>query len=128
VNIHLLLQTSATDGGGPTIFGIPFFFIQIGLIVVIFYFLLIRPQGAARKKHAELLSSLKKGDEVMTSGGVIGRVRDIREVEVGSTKETRVTIESGTSTLVVERTRIVRVGGVSAPGAAGAASAGAAPS
>ena len=126
MNTHLLLQATATDGGGLTIFGIPFFFIQIALIVVIFYFLLIRPQGAARKKHAELLASLKKGDEVMTAGGVIGRVRDIREVEVGSTKETRVTIESGTSTLVVERTRIVRVGGVSAPGAAAAT--GAAPS
>ena len=57
-----------------------------------------------------MLAQLKKNDEVMTSGGIVGKVRDIKEVDVGSAKETRVTIESGTSTVVVERSRIVRVG------------------
>ena len=78
---------------------------------------LARPSGQARKKHAELLGGLKKGDEVMTSGGIIGRVRDIKEVETDGVKETRVTVESGTASVIVERSRIVRVGGSSAPGA-----------
>ena len=82
-----------------------------------FYFLILRPSGQARKKHAELLGGLKKGDEVMTSGGIIGKVRDIKEVETGGVKETRVTVESGTASVVVERSRIVRVGGAAAPGA-----------
>jgi len=79
-------------------------------IGLVFYFLILRPSGQARKRHAELLSKLKKGDEVMTSGGIIGKVREIREVEHDGGKETRVTVESGTATVVVERSRIVRIG------------------
>ena len=87
--------------------------LQIILIVGIFYFLIIRPQGAARKKHADLLAGLKTGDNVMTAGGILGKVKEIKEAKDKS--EWRVTIESGTSTLVVERSRIIRVGDVTAP-------------
>ena len=79
-------------------------------IGLVFYFLILRPSGQARKRHAELLTTLKKGDEVMTSGGIIGRVREIKEIEADGLKEVRVTVESGTATVVVERSRIVRVG------------------
>jgi preprotein translocase subunit YajC len=86
---------------------------QIAVIVGIFYLFIIRPQGQARKRHAELLAGLKKGDDVMTAGGIIGKVKEIKTpTDKG---EIRVTIESGTSTLVVERSRIVRVGENAAP-------------
>jgi len=107
-----MFQGQSGSGGGLTIL-----VLQMAAIGLVFYFLILRPSGQARKKHAELLSHLKKGDEVMTSGGLIGRVKDIKEVESEGVKESRVTIESGTSTVVVERSRIVRVGGASAPGA-----------
>ena len=48
----------------------------------------------------------------MTAGGIVGVVKDIREKD----GETRVTVESGSSTVVVERSRIIRVGGVTAQG------------
>ena len=86
-------------------------------IGLVFYFLILRPSGQARKKHAQLLSNLKKGDEVMTSGGLIGRVRDIKEVDADGVKESRVTVETGTASVIVERSRIVRIGGATAPGA-----------
>lgn len=89
--------------------------IQLLGFALVFYFLIMRPQAQARRRHAELLSQLKKGDEVMTSGGIIGKVRDIREVDAGNAKEFRVTVESGTSTFVVERSRIVRVGDSTQP-------------
>ena len=54
--------------------------LQMVAIGLVFYFLILRPSGQARKRHAELLAKLKKGDEVMTSGGIIGRVKDIKEV------------------------------------------------
>jgi preprotein translocase subunit YajC len=108
-----MLQSQSGSGGG----GLTILLLQMAAIGLVFYFLILRPSGQARKKHAELLSQLKKGDEVMTSGGLIGRVKDIKEVESEGVKESRITIESGTSTVVVERTRIVRVGGASAPGA-----------
>ena len=107
-----MFQGQSGSGGGLTIL-----VLQMAAIGLVFYFLILRPSGQARKKHAELLSQLKKGDEVMTSGGLIGRVKDIKEVESEGIKESRVTIDSGTSTVVVERSRIVRVGGASAPGA-----------
>jgi preprotein translocase subunit YajC len=90
--------------------------LQMAAIGLVFYFLILRPSGQARKKHAALLANLKKGDEVMTSGGIVGRVKDIKEVETNGVKEVRVTVESGTATVVIERSRIVRVGSASAPG------------
>jgi preprotein translocase subunit YajC len=100
--------------------GITVLVLQMAAIGLVFYFLILRPSGQARKKHAELLGNLKKGDEVMTSGGLLGRVKDIKEVEADGVKEVRVTLETGTSTVVVDRSRIIRVGGASAPGAPGA--------
>ena len=100
--------------------GITVLVLQMAAIGLVFYFLILRPSGQARKKHAQLLANLKKGDEIMTSGGILGRVKDIKEVESDGVKEVRVTVETGTSTVVVDRSRIVRVGGASAPAAPGA--------
>lgn len=100
-----LMAPGGSGGGGMSIL-----LFQIAAIGLVFYFLIVRPQATARKRHAEMLGQLKKNDEVMTSGGIVGKVRDIKEVDAAGGKETRVTIESGTSTVVVERSRIVRVG------------------
>ncbi len=80
-------------------------FLGIGLI---FYFLIIRPQAKARARAAEMLAALKRGDEITTVGGIVGRVKQL--------KEQHVVIESGTAELVIERARIIRVGDVSTPG------------
>lgn len=72
-------------------------FMQIApllLIFVVFYFLLIRPQQAARKRHIEMIAALKKGDVIVTSGGLIGKVRSVADdevrVELGPNVEVRV--------------------------------------
>lgn len=52
-------------------------FLFLGLIFVLFYFLLIRPQVKRAKEHKKLTESLSKGDEVLTSGGLIGRIADL---------------------------------------------------
>ena len=54
-------------------------FLPIILIFAIFYFLLIRPQQKKAKDHRALLSSLKVGDQVLTSGGIYGRVTGLRD-------------------------------------------------
>ena len=105
----MILQAPAAGGLSPI--WLPLQIVGIGLV---FYFLIIRPQSQARKKQAELLDSLKKGDDVMTVGGIIGVVKDIKEMKERG--ETRVTIETGTAQVVVERSRIIRVGNASAPG------------
>ena len=52
-------------------------FAPLVLIFVIFYFLLIRPQSQKAKQHKEVLSNLKKGDKVMTNGGIFGLIEDV---------------------------------------------------
>jgi preprotein translocase subunit YajC len=99
------LSLMAPTDAGPS--GMIVLVVQLVALVGIFYFLLIRPQTQARKKHAEMLAALKKGDEVVTAGGVIGKVKEI--------KDTRITIESGTSQLVVERSRIIQIGNEVSP-------------
>lgn len=112
--MYLGLFQAAPSATGPG--GLPIILFQFAAIGLVFYFLILRPQSQARKKHAELLAGLKKGDDVMTAGGLIGRVKDIKEVK--DRNEWHVTLETGGSTVVVERSRIVRVGGDAAPPAA----------
>ena len=52
-------------------------FIPLILIFVIFYFFLIRPQQKKAKEHRLMVASLKRGDEVVTSGGIVGKVERI---------------------------------------------------
>lgn len=79
-----------------------------GAIFAIFYFVLIRPQQKQRKALEELIKAVKKGDEVVTVGGIIGEVLHIASKDVSS-PEDRITIKSGDSRMIVERGRIARV-------------------
>lgn len=56
--------------------------IQLALILLIFYFLLIRPQQKRNKAHQDMVEALKAGDKVMTTGGIYGTVRKIKDNEV----------------------------------------------
>ncbi len=51
----------------------------IVLMIVIFYFLLYRPQKIEHKKRAKMLESLKRGDEVVTIGGIYGKITEVQE-------------------------------------------------
>ncbi len=62
-------QAQQGGGGNPIVA-----FVPLILIFIIFYFLLIRPQQKRAKEHQKFLSSLKRGDRVFTSGGLIGHV------------------------------------------------------
>ena len=78
------------------------FLIQMIAIFAIFYFLLIRPQRQAQKRHQEMLGQLKKGDDVITEGGIVGSVVHIADDNV--------TIKTGDTRIVVLRGKIARVG------------------
>ena len=74
---------------------------QLLAFVAIFWYLLIRPQRQQAKKHEQLLKALKKGDEVVTAGGVVGEIVHI--------KDDRLTIRSGEAKLIVERERVTKI-------------------
>jgi preprotein translocase subunit YajC len=69
------------------------------LIFGVFYFLLIRPQQQKQKQHKELLSKLKRGDRVVTAGGILGRITEVKdgadEVEVEIAANTRIRVLRG---------------------------------
>jgi preprotein translocase subunit YajC len=95
---------------------LPGMIFMYGMIFAIFYFVLIRPQQQQRKKHDEVVKSLKKGDEIVTAGGLVGEVVAIQAKDAPAMDD-KITIKSGDARLVVERGRIVRVG--SGPAVAG---------
>ena len=84
----------ALQSGGPATI------IYFVAMVAIMYFLIILPQQRERKKHKELLDSLKASDQVVTFGGLVGEVLFI--------KDDLVTLKTGDSKVVVERARIAR--------------------
>ena len=65
--------------GGGGIFGGLGFFVPLLLMVGIFYFLVILPQKRQQQQLKEMIAELKINDEVVTNGGVIGRIKEIRE-------------------------------------------------
>ena len=95
--LGLILGAPRQGAGGGTVF-----LIQMVAIFAIFYFLLIRPQRMAQKRHKEMLGQLKKGDDVITEGGIVGSVVHIAEEQV--------TIKTGDTRIVVMRGKIARVG------------------
>ena len=81
-------QDAAPTGGG--LMG----FLPLIIIFVIFYFLLIRPQMKRSKEHRQLVANLAKGDEIVTNGGLLGKIREVGEtfltVELAENVEVKV--------------------------------------
>jgi preprotein translocase subunit YajC len=104
-----IIAAQPVGGGSPLM---PFF-IEIGALFLLFWFLILRPQQKQKKQQEARLLALRKGDQIVTAGGIVGEVIHIKEsTQDGnpvSTMEDRVTIKSADTRLVVERGRIARV-------------------
>jgi preprotein translocase subunit YajC len=74
--MNFLITDALAQAGAPPGAGLEFF-IMIGIFFLIMYFLIIRPQSKRAKEHKQLIESLAKGDEVVTSGGVLGKITDV---------------------------------------------------
>ena len=87
--------------------------LMYGAIGAIFYFVLLRPQQKQRKEHDAMLRSLRKGDEIVTTGGIIGEVVFIAQQQKDGAAvvamDDRVTVKSGETRLLVERGRIAKI-------------------
>lgn len=94
-----LISLAAPQGGGSGLLALA---IQFGAIILIFWFLLIRPQRQAQKKHQAMVRALGKGDDIMTDGGILGQVIHLTDDQV--------TIKTAESTrLIVSRSKIAKV-------------------
>ncbi len=72
----------AADGAAAAPQGGLMGFVPLILIFVVFYFLLIRPQQKKAKDHQEFIANLKKGEEIITSGGIHGKITGITDAVV----------------------------------------------
>ena len=82
-------------------------FIPIILIFVIMYFLLIRPQQKKIKEHKNMVDNLRRGDQVLTQGGIIGKITKVKEgeeIEVELAKEVKVSVMRSTIVNVLSKT------------------------
>ena len=102
-NLFFLIAQATTDNGGGDQtssggLGSYMLIIYIILFIGIFYFLLIRPGQKQRKQHDQLVSAVKKGDEIMTAGGLYGTVTQVKEdyvmVELGKKNEVKLSRNS----------------------------------
>jgi preprotein translocase subunit YajC len=97
MGIDLAYAMGTLPGGGGGSGSQIWSFLPIIFIFVIFYFLLIRPQQKQKKEHQILLSNLKEGDNVLTSGGIYGRVTGIKDdrITVEISDKVRVKVNRG---------------------------------
>jgi preprotein translocase subunit YajC len=88
----------ASGGGAESTF---ITLLPLLLMFVVLYFIMIRPQMKRQKEHKAMIEALAKGDEVVTAGGMLGRISKLGD--------TYVSIEAGNGELMVQRTAIVQV-------------------
>lgn len=90
---------------GPGAFDLLF---PMVLVFVIMYFLIIRPQQRKAREHREMLEALRRGDEVVTAGGVIGKVSKVKEgedeVEVEIAENVKIRVVKGLISAVTSKT------------------------
>ncbi|MFN7056178.1 preprotein translocase subunit YajC [Hyphomonas sp.] len=80
LSLGLALPAAAQAApAGPSIWTQILFFLPL---ILIFYFLLIRPQQQRAKKHTEMVNGIKRGDTIVTSGGLIGKVNKVNDNEL----------------------------------------------
>ncbi|MEG3765717.1 preprotein translocase subunit YajC [Alteromonas sp. 14N.309.X.WAT.G.H12] len=81
--------------------------IMLGVFGLIFYFLLYRPQAKRVKEHKNLISSLGKGDEILTQGGLVGRITKVADdkdfVEIALNDETHIVIQKTSVSAVLPK-------------------------
>lgn len=97
------VAAAATPSAGQT--DGTFSLIMIAAIFVLFYFMLIRPQNKRAKEHRELLTRLKKGDEVITSGGMLAKVVSLDEqyIKVSPAEGVEISLQKGAVTTVLPK-------------------------
>jgi len=96
-------MTSATNPIAPQL-------VMYAAIFLIFYLVLLRPQQQQRKKHEQSIRAVKKGDEIVTAGGIVGEIVHIKTTsDTAPADDDRITIKSGDTRLVIERGRIARI-------------------
>jgi preprotein translocase subunit YajC len=100
-NAHAQDAATGAAGGGFEML------IMLGVFGLIFYFMLYRPQAKRVKEHKNLVTSLSKGDEVLTQGGMVGKIIKVSEdkdfIEIGLNETTNIVIQKSAVSAVLPK-------------------------
>lgn len=101
----LVSPAAAQAAGGPAPASPLMSLLPLIVLFIVFWFLLLRPQMKKAKEHRELIAKLQKGDEVLTSGGVAGRIDDLGEsfVSVEVAEKVVIKVQRGAVTAVLPK-------------------------
>lgn len=102
-NTFLTMAPQAAEGGNPLMSLLPFL-----LIIVVFYFFMIRPQMKRQKELRKYREALKKGDKVITTGGIYGRVSEIKDDHVMMEIADNVKIKIDKSAIIMDMSDAVK--------------------
>ncbi len=91
-----LIHQAAPSGGSSIMSSLLLF----GPLILIFYFLILRPQSQQAKKHKAMVADLQRGDEIVTRGGIIGKIKKVVK------DDEEITITSGSSELKIARAMV----------------------
>lgn len=101
----LVSPAAAQAAGGPAPASPLMSLLPLIVLFIVFWFLLLRPQMKKAKEHRELIAKLQKGDEVLTSGGIAGRIDDLGEsfVSVEVAEKVVIKVQRGAVTAVLPK-------------------------
>lgn len=103
----MFVTPAYAQAAGSGAFGALGSFLPLILIFAIMYFLLIRPQQKKVKQHQAMVAALRRGDQVVTQGGMIGKVtkvKDAGEIEIEIAKDVKVRVVQSTIAQVLNKT------------------------
>ncbi len=106
LNLILLQDAAPAAGGGSGMMSL----VMIVMLIAIFYFFMIAPQQKKQKKINAFRESLKKGDKVMTAGGIYGRIREINDTFVLLEIDNNVTIKIDKNSIYQSMQDVVETG------------------
>jgi len=101
LNVLLSMPPQAAEGGNPLMSFLPFV-----LIIVVFYFFMIRPQMKRQKELKKYREALKKGDKVITTGGIYGKVAEVKDQYVTVEIADNVKVKMDKSAIVMDMTDV----------------------
>ena len=81
-SLFLITSCAPPPGGDSSFLSSVGPFLPFGLIIILFYFLIIRPQNKQQKQRELMLKNLKQSDKILTNGGIIGKIIEIKEEDI----------------------------------------------
>ena len=110
--MNLIIPTAfAQEAGQPGQPSLTYNLVLFGGMIVLFYLILWRPQAKKNKEHRELVDSISKGDEIMTAGGILGKVTKLNDdyIAIEVAKDTEIKVQKSSILAALPKGKIAQI-------------------